>query len=272
MHRRPRVGQQRPRGGRPYDEGFRVPHHRGVGVDEREAHVGRLVLLVVVDARLTQLVAGERRATTGAVGDDLHPLVEEAPVEELLQVPPDRLDVLGAERPVGGVEVHPVPDAGRELGEVVDVGEHGLAAQTRELGDPHLLFDLSLPGDAELLLDLHLHGEPVGVPAGPPCDEVAAHRLEPAEQVLVDACPHVMESRTAVRRGRALVEDPRLGPLALGDRPLEHLVLGPTDELRLFEHDEVGVRGGWAEHGGLRDREGARWRCATLMGARDPRP
>ena len=142
VHRDARVRQQRPRRGRPHTQPLGpAAHCRGHGaggVDEPEPHVGRLVLLVPVDVGLPQLVARQRRAAAGAVGHDLEVLVQEPLVEELLQVPPDRLDVRRVQRPVRRVHVDPVADALRQAGELVDVGVDGLTAQPRELGDADL--------------------------------------------------------------------------------------------------------------------------------------
>jgi hypothetical protein len=89
---------------------LRIAEHCRIGVDEREPHVGRLVLLVGVDAGLAELVARERRAAARAVGDDLEILVEQALIEKLAQMPPDGLDVGGAQRPVGRIRIEPVAD------------------------------------------------------------------------------------------------------------------------------------------------------------------
>ena len=246
------VGEQGPRGGGPHHQRGGAPHPCRVGVDQGEADVGRLVLLLVVHAGLAELVARQRGPAARAVGDDLHPLVEEALVEELLEVPPHRLDVLGAHGPVRGVEVDPVADAPGQLGEVVDVGEDRGAAEPGELGHADLVFDLLLPGDPQLLLDLHLHRQPVGVPTGPSGDPEAPHGAEPAEEVLVDPGPHVVQAGPAVGRGRTLVEDPRFGAGPLADRALEHLVLLPARQFEGLHRDEVSVGGNGLEHSGPR--------------------
>ena len=170
----------------------------------------------LVDVGLAELVTGEGGATARAVGDHLDVLVEEALVVEVLRF--HQTDSMNRGKgPVGVVEVDPVADALGQHLPVVDVVAHRLAAQTGELGDAHLVLDLLLGGEAELLFDLDLDGEPVGVPPGLAGDGKPPHGAVAAEEVLVDAGPHVVESGPAVGRGRALVEDPRLGAGPQGD-------------------------------------------------------
>ncbi len=253
VHRDARVRQQRPRRRRPDAEPLGpTAHRRGnstVGVDQPEAHVGRLVLLVPVDVGLPQLVARQRRPAARAVRHDLQILVEQALVEELLQVPPDGLDVGRVQRPVGRVHVDPVADARRQAGELVHVGIDGLAAEPGELGDADLRLDLLLPRDAELLLHFDLDRQPVGVPAGAASHVGAVHRAEAAEEVLVDPGPDVVQAGHAVCRRRALVEDPGLGVLALLDGALEDALRRPAGQFGLLEGDEVDVGGDGCEHG-----------------------
>ena len=243
----PGVRQQRPGRRRPDGERRGVTDDGRIRVDQGEAHEGRLVELVLVDAGLGQLVARECGATARAVGDDLEVLVEQASVEDLLELPPDALDVLGGEGPVGGVEVRPVADALGEGPPVVDVAEHGLLAEPGELGDSDLVLDLLLARDPEALLHLDLDREAVGVPSGAALDEVAAHGLEATEEILVGPSPDVVEAGLAVGGGWSLVEDPRGGVGPVGHRALEDLVLGPAGLLVGLDGDEVDLRADRAE-------------------------
>ena len=152
------------------------------------------------------------------------------------------------EREVRVLHVDPVPDALGEPLELPDVGEDRLATEPRELLDADLLDDRLLPRDAELLLDLDLDGQAVGVPARAARDESALHRLVPTEEVLVDARPHVMEARHAVRGGRTLVEDPRLGAFAVFHRALEDVVGPPAGQFGLFESHEIEFGADGAKH------------------------
>src|SRR3712207_4919105 len=89
-----------------------------------------------VDARVDDgLVAhgdlggGEGGLVAGTVGGDLVALIEEVSLVQVFESPPDALDVGVVEGPVGVVHVHPEAEAGAHLAPVLDVAEHGLAAQ-----------------------------------------------------------------------------------------------------------------------------------------------
>ena len=216
-------------------------------VEQREADVGRLVHDVAVDVGLAELVAAQGGAAPRAVGHHLDVLVEEALVPELFRFHHTDSMYSGRERPVGVVDVDPVADPlGQQL-PFADVVAHRLAAQAGELGDAHLFLDLALVGDAQLLFHLDLDRQAVGVPPRLPGHGVAPHGPVPAEQVLVDPGPHVVQTGTAVGRGRPLVEDPGLGPRPELDRPLEDAVLAPPGQLLGLEGGEIGFGGDRAE-------------------------
>ena len=134
---------------------------------------------------------GERRAAARAVGDDAIALVEQPLGVDLLERPPDRLDVARVERAVGVVEVDPEADPLGQRPPLLEVLEHRLGAAAVELGDAELL-DLGLVGEAELLLDGDLDAEAVAVPAALALAAIAAHRLVARVDVLEDARQHVV--------------------------------------------------------------------------------
>ena len=210
------VGDQRPRRRRPDQQlvaGLRAPGR----ARDREADVDRGVEHVLVDAGLAELVAGERGAAARAVGDDLELLVQQPLVVDRLQRPPDRLDVVGVERPVGVVEIDPEPDPLGQPVPVLDVAEHLLAAAGVELRDAVAL-DVVLGGHPELGLDGQLDRQAVAVPAALALDVVAAHRPVAGEDVLEDAAQDVVGAGGAVGGRRPLVEAPLRGA-ARGARP-----------------------------------------------------
>ena len=92
---------------------------------------------------LGDLVRGERSAAARAVRDDLVALVKHLLVPDLLQRPPDRLDVAGVERAIGIVEIDPEADPLGQAIPLVKEGEDRVAALLVELGDAEL-FDLGL--------------------------------------------------------------------------------------------------------------------------------
>ena len=170
------VADERPRRRRPHEQ-------VEVGVDHREPHVDRVLGDVLVRAGLAELVARERGAAPAAVGHDLGALVDELLVPELVEEPPDALDVVVGHRPVGVGGVEPHADPAGQRRPVLDVAVHRLAAPLVERLDAEVL-DLRLAREAELLLDLDLDRQPVAVPAG-----LAARRSCPASCGSAGRCP-----------------------------------------------------------------------------------
>ena len=238
VHRHGGVRHQRPGRGRPHQQGRPRRAGRG-GVRprrQREADVDRRVGHRLVALR--ELVVGEPGAAAGAVRR--HPVVldEAAGVEDLLQRPPDRLDVRRRHRDVGVVGVDPEAHPLRHLLERVDVPQHGLAALGVELRDAVGL-DVALAGEAELLLHGELDGQTVAVPAGLPLDLEALHGLEPGEHVLEDTGLDVVGAGHAVGGRRALVERPARPAVAGVDRLVEGLVVLPEREHVVLQRGEV---------------------------------
>jgi hypothetical protein len=170
--------------------------------------------------------------------------VEQALVVDLAQRPPHRLDVRHVERAIGVLQVDPEADPLGERVPVLEVLEDRLAAALVELGDPECL-DLALVLDAELLLDGDLDGQAVRVPAALALDLVPAHGLVARIDVLEDAREDMVRAGLAVRRRRALPEDPRLCAGAATDRLAKNVALAPAGEDLLLEGRErlLGVDG-----------------------------
>jgi hypothetical protein len=187
-------------------------------------------------------------------------LVEQVALRDQLERPPDRLDVGGVERAVGGVEVDPEPDALRHRVPVLEVGEDRLAAALVELGDAVGL-DLRLRADAQVALDRDLHGQAMAVPAALALHQVPAHGLEAREDVLEDAREDVVGAGPPVGGGRALVEHPRLGALTAAQRLAEDVALAPPAQHLQLELGE-----------GLLGVDRARHRCADSRRGRNRGP
>ncbi len=231
------VGHERPRRRRP-DEQVRLarPRARRQG----EADVDRRVGDVLVALR--DLVVGQPGAAARAVRRDAVVLDEQALVEDLLERPPHRLDVVAVHRPVGVVVVGPVAHPLAHRFERVDVALDVLAALRVELGDSVGL-DVGLAGEPEFLLDCEFDGQAVAVPAGYPRDVVALHRLEPRKDVLEDARLDVVGTGHAVRGGRPLVERPGRAVRGLLQAAGEDPVCAPVVDDLAVEFREVDVRG-----------------------------
>ena len=203
VHRHRGVADQRPRGGRPHQHGRADPRAAG----EREADEDRRVDDILVALR--DLMIAQRGLVLGAVRRDPVVLDQQTGVEDLLERPPDRFDVVGGHRPVGLVEVYPVAHPVGQLGELVDVTRNRLAAHLVELLNPEVL-DLGLAVQAQFLLDRQFHGQAVAVPAGLAVDPASLHGLEAGEDVLEDPGLNVVGAGMPIRGGWAFEEGPRL--------------------------------------------------------------
>src|SRR5438046_1916691 len=117
LHRRGDVRGQRPRRRRPDDERLTLP------VEKRKADEERGVGLLLVDARLAELVLGKRRAAPRAPLRRAVADIQPAALVDDLQEAPDVLDVRIAERVVVVAPVHPLAEAlraPRQLGGRLD--------------------------------------------------------------------------------------------------------------------------------------------------------
>src|SRR5690606_1779987 len=116
VYRESRVRNQRPRRRRPDEEvatGLAFHLHR---------QVERGVLHVAIPER--HLVARQTRPTPGAVRQDLVTAIEQPAFRDLLQTPPDRLDVRRVVRDVRARVVQPVTDPRGEPLPLLGIGEH----------------------------------------------------------------------------------------------------------------------------------------------------
>ncbi len=153
MHGNRGVGHQRPRGRRPDEQADtrlaeRAGGHRETDVDRGVDHVG---------VTLGDLVVGQGCLVPRAVGGDAMVLDKQPLVKDLLQGPPDALDVGGVHGAVGVVQITPVAHALGHPGEVRDMAQHRLAAAGVERGDTECL-DVTLTGETQFLFHGELHG------------------------------------------------------------------------------------------------------------------
>jgi hypothetical protein len=186
-------------------------------------------------------VRREGGAAARAVRNDLVALIEAAVVPDAPERPPHRLDVLVREGDVRVVQVEPEADALRELVPVLDVPEHGFAAELVELGDSVLL-DLGGRRDPELALDLELDRQPVTVPARLARNPVPTHGLVARIDVLEHPGEDVVGAGPSVGGRRPLVKTPHRRVAPHRERAMKHVALAPALEDPLFERGEGGLR------------------------------
>ena len=218
---------------------------------------------------LRQFMVGQAGAASWAVRRDAVVLHEQTLVEDLLERPPHRLDVVRVHGPVGVAHVDPVAHALGQVGERVDVAQHRLAAAGVELGDAVGL-DVLLAGEPELLLDRELDRQAMAVPSGLARDVVALHRPIAGEHVLEDAGLDVVGARHAVGGRWTLVEDPLRPTLRGSQRAGEHVLLAPQREDLMVECGEVHLRGHGAVHSILRRTSYRRHAGACDRGTSQP--
>ena len=161
------------------------------------------------------------------------PLVEQVILPELVENPPDRLDIIRLEGDICFRFVHPEAHAVGELFPLFDVLHRRSAAAAVELFNAKL-FDLLFAAQPKALLDLDLNGQPVGVPAALALHIVALHDLVAREHVLKGAREDMMNARPAIRRRWSFKKDIArpIGPLT--QRLLEDLLLLPHRHHPLF--------------------------------------
>ena len=248
VHRDGGVGHQRPRRRRPHEQVGRVGVRAG---RQREPHVDRRVDDGLVPAGLAQLVVGQAGAAARAVRRDPVVLAEQTGLVDLLERPPDALDVVGVHRAVGLRGVDPEAHPLGHLLERVDVSHHRLATAGVELRHAERL-DVGLAVEPQLLLHGDLDGQAVAVPAGTPRDVVALHGAVAGEDVLEHPRLDVVGAGHPVRGRRALVEVPRRTVVTAGYRLGEHAVRAPQVENLVVERRKVDLRGKRfvAGHGG----------------------
>jgi len=197
----------------------------------------RRVVHVLVTAEL-ELVVREDGGTSGAIGEDVVALVDQALVPKSLHHPPDGFHIVGVHGLVVAVEVHPASGARHDAAPFLRVAEHRGAAGLVEVGDAEAL-DICLGVEAEILLDEVLDGQSVAIPAEASVHLVALHRLEAGNDVLDRAGHEVAEVGKSRGEGGAVVEHEFLLSLALRDRPEENVLGFPKADRLLFGFGEA---------------------------------
>ena len=196
---------------------------------------------------LREFVVAQRRATPRTERGDAVVLLEQSVVEDLLQRPPDAVDVLRRHGPVRLVHVHPVAHAGCHLRESVHVAQDRLATLLVE-GLDAVCLDVRLAVESEFTFHGQFHRQPVTVPAGLARDVEALHGAVTRVQVLEDPGLDVMDTGRAVGGGRALVEGPLRAVGCLPQRTVEDVVVLPEGDHLAFHLRQIDLRGHRAVH------------------------
>ena len=153
---------------------------------------------------------------------------------ELLQQPPQGLDVLIVIRDIGIVEIDKVAHALSQFAPLLGVHHHVLATLLvivlgRDVLLTLLVVDIGL-GDAEFLLHAQLDGQSVCIPSGLTLDLKTLHGLVAVERILNSTRKYVVNTGVTVGRGRSLEENELGTALTLVYRAPEYILLLPTFE------------------------------------------
>ena len=181
---------------------------------------------------------GQRRAAARAVWYDLVTLVDQPHLVQLLQTPPDRLDVVVVIGHVRMLHVHPVAHAVGHAFPLALVLPDALLALLDERLDAVAL-DVLLAVQFQQLFDLQLDGQAVRVPSGLAEHLIPLHDLVAGNDVLHDAGENVADVRLAVGRRRPVVKGKHglSGRVLL--RPLKDPVLLPERKDLLLSLAEI---------------------------------
>ncbi len=180
--------------------------HRVVAVHDSELCRHGLVFHVAVTPRHVEFVRTQSGASGGRVGLNGISLIKQALVVELLEQPPQGLDITILIGDVGVVHVHPVTHAMGEVFPLMCVFHHLATASGVIVIDTDFLAYVLL-GDAECFLHSEFHGQPVRVPPGFAQHLLSQHGVVAAHDVLDGACHHMVNARHAVGTGRSLVKN-----------------------------------------------------------------
>ncbi len=225
-----RVRRQSPRRSGPCHEGSSTPLSQLIFNFfffnfEHTRHSG--ILHVTVATRLIQLVARKARTCSWRIRLDGISLIEQALLIELLQEPPQGLDVAVIVSDIRVVEIYPVAHLMGQFGPLLGVLHDLLTAGSIVVIDRDFLADVLL-GDAEHLLHAELYRQTVGIPTGLALHLIALHGLEAAENILDRTSHYVVNTWHTVCRRWTLVKHERRMALTCGHRLLKDTVLIPT--------------------------------------------
>ena len=142
-------------------------------------------------------MAAEACTCGGRIWLDGVALVEQVLVVELLEQPPQALDVLVVVGNVGVLHVHPVAHLVRKVGPLGGVHHHVLAATAVIVLNGNLGADVFL-GDAQFLLHTEFHRQAVCIPTGLALHLEALHGLETTECIFQRTGKYMVNARMSV--------------------------------------------------------------------------
>ena len=190
------VGGQRPRRGGPCQEIL-------VGVFSLElgGDGGYLYFLIA----LSYFMGSKTRPASRAVRQDLMSFVYHIGLEEFLDYPPKRLNIIVIESDVWVIKIYQISHSLGHLSPHAFICEYGLLTLFIEFFDT-VFFNILLAAHIELLFHFYLYWKSVSIPACFTLYRISLHGLVTAYGVLQRSCDDVMYSRSAVGSRRSFIE------------------------------------------------------------------
>ena len=231
-HAESHVRWQSPRSSCPCDEVRFAPlRPLCLRILDKELYSGGEVLYVAIATRLVQLVRAKTCTRTWRIWLDGITLVEQALVVELLQKPPQSLDVLIVVSDIRMVKVNEVAHLLSQFTPLGSELHHVLTALMvvvfrRDVLLRSLVVNILL-GNTQFLLDTQLHRKSVGIPSRLAVNLESLHSLVSVECILNTTCEDVVNTRVSVCRWRPLKEDKLRAAFTLINRLVEDVVLLP---------------------------------------------
>ena len=192
------VRRQSPWRGCPSDEiRFSPASHFGLRVNDCELSGNCGVLYIAVAPRLVKFVCAKSSTCCRRIRLNGVALVKQVLVVQLLEQPPQSLDVAVIVCYVRIFEVNPVADALGKVGPVTCVFHHFATAGVVVVLYRNLLADVLL-GDAESLFHAEFHRQTVGIPAGLTVNLVTCQSLVAAYDILDCTSHNMVDTRHSV--------------------------------------------------------------------------
>ena len=237
-----RVGGQSPRRRGPCQEiGLTESRHLGTRIANLELCDTGCILHIAVATGLVELVRAEAGTGSRRIGLNGVSLVEVVFVVELLEQPPQRLDITVVVGDVGVLHIYPVTHTVREVFPLAGKLHHIFAAGSVVVGHRNGLTDVFL-GNAQRLFHTQLYGQTVGIPTGLTHHLKSLHGLVTAENILDGASHYVVNTRHTVGRGGTLVEYKRRTTFAGFQTLMKKILLIPLIQNLLVDFREVEMR------------------------------
>ncbi len=204
-----------------------------------EATCDRIALDLFIS--LCNFVGSKSGTTAGTVRQDLVTFVDEPAVEELLEQPPDGLDVVVFQRDIGIIHIDEIPHAFRHFAPRFFVRKHRFPALLVKLADA-VRFDIFFARHTQLFFHFDLDRQAVRVPARFPANLESLHRLVATHGILERPGHDVVNARHTVCRRRPFVEYKRRPAFTDCDAFFQEILLFPGIGLRILDFSDGFIR------------------------------